>query len=395
MSENVHKNSDYGLPVQIASLSVALLLYTTSMTSPALGEIIKAFPNVAPETIKMITTIPSLCMVVFSFVSGQLTRRFAIKRVILVASGILFVGGIFPTFLNNIELILASRVLFGAGYGLVFPLASAVVTDLFDGEKRDKLMGFKSGIGAAAGIVFQLLGGVLAAYDWHYSFLGFLLVIPIFILVIVQLPETEVAKKETASGNGEKEKISKGTWLLTLIGFLVNIMQFSFMIDVAVVMQTDKIGNSAQAGFVLTAFTVASFFVGMFYGKIAKVFRKFVIAGAVLILGISFIILLFAPSYAVFLIAALVFGAGFGMLNPAFALAVAASAPERKFAPLALSIYTCGVGLGQFISPYALEVLRNICHLTVVRADWLLAAITLLVGSIIGLIVTSAKKANA
>ena len=63
----------YGVGVQIAALSVALLMYTTSMTTPALAEIAKAFPTAAPETVKLLSTIPSLMMVIFALVAGKLT----------------------------------------------------------------------------------------------------------------------------------------------------------------------------------------------------------------------------------------------------------------------------------------------------------------------------------
>ena len=70
--------------VQIAALSVALLLYTTSMTTPALGEIAKAFPDAAPETIKLLSTIPSLMMVFFALISGKLTQYMSIKKIIII-----------------------------------------------------------------------------------------------------------------------------------------------------------------------------------------------------------------------------------------------------------------------------------------------------------------------
>lgn len=80
--------------VQIAALSVALLLYTTSMTTPALAEIAKAFPDAAPETIKLLSTIPSLMMVFFSLIAGRLTQYMSIKKIILIATGLIFIGGI-------------------------------------------------------------------------------------------------------------------------------------------------------------------------------------------------------------------------------------------------------------------------------------------------------------
>ena len=44
MSEQIQPKK-YGALIQVATLSVALLMYTTSMTTPALAEIAKAFPE--------------------------------------------------------------------------------------------------------------------------------------------------------------------------------------------------------------------------------------------------------------------------------------------------------------------------------------------------------------
>ena len=41
----------YGVMVQVTSLVVALLMYTTSMTTPALSAIAGAFPDASAETI--------------------------------------------------------------------------------------------------------------------------------------------------------------------------------------------------------------------------------------------------------------------------------------------------------------------------------------------------------
>ena len=60
--------------------------------------------------------------------------------------------------------------------------------------------------------------------------------------------------------------------------------------------------------------------------------------------GIAFVILIMAPSYPVMLVAAVIFGIGFGTFNPAVTMAVAGSAASPKYAALAISVYTCGTG---------------------------------------------------
>ena len=128
----------YGVMVQVTSLVVALLMYTTSMTTPALSAIAGAFPDASAETIKLISSIPSLMLCIFSLVSGWMTTKPSIMKCVLIASGLIFVG-ILPSFFGGIEFIIFTRVIFGAGYGLIFPLASAVVTDLFEGAKKDTM----------------------------------------------------------------------------------------------------------------------------------------------------------------------------------------------------------------------------------------------------------------
>lgn len=53
-----------------------------------------------------------------------------------------------PVVLNGFAVLIASRVIFGVGHGLIFPLASAIINQLFTGKQRDRLMGIRAGVGA-------------------------------------------------------------------------------------------------------------------------------------------------------------------------------------------------------------------------------------------------------
>ncbi|MDO4287746.1 MAG: MFS transporter [Eubacterium sp.] len=391
-------SKNYGIGVQVAALSVALLMYTTSMTTPALAEIAKAFPNAAAETIQLLSTIPSLMMVLFSLVSGKLTEYISIKKIIIISMVLIFVGGIPSAFFGDLNFMIAMRVIFGAGFGMVFPMASAVITDLFTGDQGNRLMGFKSAVGAAAGVVFQFAGGILASYNWRWSFLGFLLVLPIAILIWIKLPDTGVKKSAPTEGSsaGKVKKLTSMTYIITLACFLFNIFQFSFMTNVAMVMSADQIGDATQSSMVLSIFSAASFVIGLLYGSLSKVTKKFTAAIGVLCVGIALTVMLTASSYALFLVAAVIFGIGFGIFNPSMTMAVAGSAAEPKFAALAISIYTCGTGIGQFISPYVLKFLRSALGLESTRANWQIASVALIVGAIIALVIIafSGKKAR-
>ncbi|AFA49299.1 MFS transporter [Acetobacterium woodii] len=376
--------------VQIAALSVALLSYTVSMMTPALGEIAKAFPDAAPETIKLLVSIPSLMMVFFALISGKLTQYMSIKKVITIAMILIFIGGIPSAFIGDLRFMIVMRVIFGAGYGMVFPMASAVITDLFAGDQANKIMGFKSAVGAAAGVVFQMVGGMLAAYNWRYSFLGFLFVIPIALLIWFKLPDTGVKKVERINASGVKEKkLTTLTFVLTFVCALLNLVQFSFMTNLAMVVQADGIGNAAQSATVLTLFTASSFVVGMLYGNFSKVLKQYSASFGAFMVGVSFVILVFANSMTLLIVGAIVFGIGFGAFNPAITMAIAKSAASPKFAAVAISVYVSGTGIGKFLSPYALKFTRETLNLTSSRADWQIAAVALIVGSLISIVLVA------
>jgi MFS family permease len=386
----------YGVAVKAATLSVALLMYTTSMTTPALAEIAKAFPDVSAETVKLISSIPSLMLCVFSLISGALTRKVSIKKAILIASALIFVG-VLPAFFGNMGFILFTRVVFGAGYGLVFPLAAAVVTDLFEGAQKDAMMGWKSAVGALAGVVFQSLGGILAAYSWRYAFLGFLLVLPIVLLIAFVLPDTGVQTvKKTAGTAANGPKYTKTLAICGVVGFLLNSVQFSYMQDMALFMSADGIGSALDAANVLSTFTAFAFIAGLTYVGFAKVLKKYTPVIAIFLVGTAFGIAMMAGSLPVFFVSAAVFGLGFGFTNPALTLTAAAAVTNRAYTPMAISIYVCCTGVGQFLSAYILKFLRDLLGLTATRADWQIACAAILAGSVIGFVclVLSGKKAK-
>lgn len=371
----------YGVMVQITALCVALLMYTTSVTTPALSAIAEAFPDAGANQVKLISSLPSLMLCIFSLVAGWMTTKISIKKSIIVACILIAVGAL-PAFGGSLTFIVASRVFFGAGYGLIFVLASATITDLFEGSTKDRLMGWKSGIGALAGVVFQTLGGILTAYNWRYVFLGILLCVPILIMVIIWLPDTGVqAKKEKAQG-----KFTSKLWICVLVGFLLNIFQFAYMQNMSFVIVGDEIGTALDAANILSMFTAFSFIAGMIYFMFVKAVKRLTPAVAILLVGIAFIIALNANSVPMFFVASAIFGLGFGFTNPSLTLAAASGVTNPSKSPQAISIYVCATGLGQFVCTYVLTFLVNLFGLEGSKAQWTVSCVAITGGAIIGLI---------
>ncbi|MBE6015492.1 MAG: MFS transporter [Lachnospiraceae bacterium] len=384
----------YGALVQITALAIALMMYTTSVTTPALSAIATSV-GVDYEAIKLVSSLPSLMLVFFSLVGGWLTTKLSIKKCTIIALVCMAVGGL-PGIFGGYEVIIASRIFFGAGYGMVFVLASAVITDLFEGQTKDRMMGWKSAAGALAGVVFQTLGGVLVAMNWRYVFLCIFLCIPVLLLVMAFLPDTGVqAAKGPSSG-----KFTGKLWITVLVGFLLNVFQFAYMQNMTLVIldPTNPMGTALDAANILSMFTALSFVAGLVYFMFSKYVGRFAPAIAVLLVGIGFLVALFAQSVPVFFVASAIFGLGFGFSNPSLTLLAASGVTDPSKTPRAISIYVCATGLGQFLCTYILNFLVGIFGFTGTRAQWNVSAFAITGGAVIGIIllaVLGGKKAGA
>lgn len=248
---------------KVAVLSIAMLVYTTSLANSSLGAIANAFPDLDALTIKQTSTIPPLMMIPFGLLAGFLVRFMRKKTVILIAIVLEFVGGIAPAIYNkDFTFILASRYVFGAGFGLIFPFLVSVIADLFKGDERRDMMGYKGSFSALSGIICSLLGGYLASIHWSYAFYGMFIIVPVFFLVLFKMPHPEehaVEKAEVKAPIRLIPKLNTNGWVIIGFNLLFNIMMFTYTSNLAIVMAKDKITNPAGAGATLAVNTGIAF----------------------------------------------------------------------------------------------------------------------------------------
>lgn len=372
---------------KVAVLSIAMLVYTTSLANSSLGAIANAFPDLNALTIKQISTIPPLMMIPFGLLAGFLVRFMKKKTVILIAIVLEFIGGIAPAIYNkDFSFILASRYVFGAGFGLIFPFLVSVIADLFKGDERRNMMGYKGSFSALSGIICSLLGGYLASIHWSYAFYGMFIIVPVFFLVLFKMPHPEdhtAEKAEVKAPHRIIPKLRTNGWLIVGFNLLFNIMMFTYTSNLAIVMAKDKITNPAGAGATLAVNTGIAFLTGIFFGKLVKpVFKKFTIVFALCMIGSSFITLIYGTQYIHFAIAACLYGIGFGTYNADIALTLMDRVPKEE-SSLVMSIYLCAQGLGQYLCPPVVALLTGALGFQGTRSPWMVAGPSLIIAAVI------------
>src|SRR4051794_19271687 len=173
-------------------LSTAALAFALAQTTliPALGELAGEL-NTDASGVAWTLTGYLLSAAVCTPIFGRLGDMFGKRRLLVISLGVFAAGSVVSALGNNLEVIVAGRVLQGAGGG-IFPLCFAIIRDEFPADRVSSSIGLISatfGIGGGAGLI---LGGLLidhASYHWIF-WLGAAMAAAAAVLTEVFIPES-------------------------------------------------------------------------------------------------------------------------------------------------------------------------------------------------------------
>ena len=212
------------------NLASIMTLYFVSMAitivTPAMATFMEHWPDKAAY-ISYISTLPTLFIVIGTFIAGSIMGKKIKYRTLAITAGIIaLIGGIAPAFFDNFELTLVCRAILGLGAGLLAPLGNALIVGLYKGQKQANLLGYGTLFMNAGGIILQILGGVLAGTGergWQLVFWGHALLI-VAVVMAFFLPEPPA--EDVVSNAGKKEPMGKSIYLIALLIFVYNLLAF-------------------------------------------------------------------------------------------------------------------------------------------------------------------------
>jgi EmrB/QacA subfamily drug resistance transporter len=102
---------------------------------------------------------------------GKLSDLYGRKPIFMIGIGIFLVGSALSGLSQNMPMLIGFRGLQGIGAGSLFPVALAVIGDLFTPAERGKYQGLFGAVFGIAFIVGPLVGGYLTEHiSWHWIF---------------------------------------------------------------------------------------------------------------------------------------------------------------------------------------------------------------------------------
>lgn len=370
------------LPALLAIWSVSLVVNLPGLAvSPMLGNLDKIFPTASDLEIQLLTVLPNLLIIPFVLFSGKLSESRDKVRIVVVGLAIYLAAGILYFFADSMTALILVSCLLGCGCGLVIPLAAGLIADIFVGKYRMQQLGIKSGISNVALVLATFVVGWLNHGNWHLPFLVYLIpAIPLALMVFVRnVNPTASAKMNTAPPGAASpaaesvsgvavpqpgEKVRSGfiigriaglTGLYAFTTYAVSIISYylPFLI------QEDHL-SSDITGTITALFYLAVFLPGFILPYVIRLFgQRTSLMAAVSIAG-GLLLMALAREHFLLYIAALLMGFGYGVFQPVIYDKATYTVTDGRKSTLALAIVLSVNYIAVAVTPFIVDLFRDI-----------------------------------
>lgn len=337
-------NQNKNILLKIALLSCAVVTASINAIAGNIPAIAESFSDVPVHIIELITTIPSLSMMIAILCSSLISGVIGNKRTVLIGLLLCGLGGVAPYIFQDIIIMMVTRLLFGFGVGLISSTLLIMIIYFFDGKTRSQMIGLQGSVGGLGSMICTYIAGQLLMFGWNVSFLTYLVSFIVFLIVFLYVPNvTDVQSSNEHSG-------SKICWskifLYAVLSFISVTLATFFVIKCSTLLILNEYG-SVQDGSLLVMFISAGSLVsGAMYGNIYNKLKNKSLILFYLICAISFVIASASRSLLLTLLSAFILGYGYMAFVPFLQEKVGIYGNKGTTTLLVFQ------SLGSFIAPY-------------------------------------------
>lgn len=330
--------------ILVVSFLMFLSMYMLLPTLPLYAQTIGGNETVAGTIVGVFTFSAVLVRPWF----GNLLDRRGRKLILMIGAGIFLVSALAYNLTFSILTLLALRVVHGIGWGASTTATATMASDVIPAVRRAEGMGY---YGIAATLAMSL-GPALGLYLVKYSSYSVLFT-GAAILAALGLAGSFLINYETPLKNREEAKILpvKGVVLEktalppALVLFFITLTYGGIVTFLPTYADYRGVEN---IGLFFTVYALVLLLSRPITGKLADRYgvRKFLVPG-ILLIALALALLVKASSLPIFLLVAVIYGLGFGTVQPILnALVISLSPPERRGAANATFAVAMDLGIG-------------------------------------------------
>ena len=371
-------------------LNISILLMSHLAISPVIPNLYKFYhesnPNIGLASVESLATIPAMMITIFVLLSNGVIKFIGKKNTVLLGLILIFIFGIVPAFTTNFKVVLISRLLLGAGIGLFNSLSISMISDFFDEEHRGTMIGLRTAFLNIGKALTTFISGYLLIYGIQYTFLVYALTLPIFIIFLLFVPNTENVNNKKVSIKFHKETI-----LLTLLTFLVGISYMGATIKIPTLLAEKYHYQPDVARNLLTILALSGILSGVIFGILVKRFKNLTLPIMLSFMTVGSILFTLTNNILIFYVAAIFIGISFvGTMS--FNFFYISKELENKFINFATSVILVGGNIGVILTPVVLTKIPEALNLEKYTTPFFITTALMLVSTLVSYTVLRNKK---
>ena len=345
--------------------SATLTVMAGSVISPVLNLMTEGL-GVGAGSARIIITTHGIMIAICSPGIGLLIDRIGVRRPFILGLILYGLAGGSGLIIDDYWLLITSRILLGISVAAIFTSITVIILNLYTGDERNKVMGWRGGSNSIGGISYPLLGGFLGTFSWHLPFAAYLIGIPLAFLALITVPESQKGTVRQVGSPISKQdsifRIIKNTPVLFIpyvLIFLGNILLYAFVVFLPKLVEQFGITNPFYVGIFISAVGFVGGTTSLMYGRIrARLSYRAIVLSALALWAAGFTVISQAFAIWVIFFSIALFGVGMGMVMPAVLVWVGELVPA-SFRGRMTSYITTFSYTGQFLSPIILNPIAS------------------------------------
>ena len=349
------------LASKFSLLSISILLMSHLAISPVIPSLYNFYneqnSNIGLASVESLATIPAMMITIFVLLSNIVIKFLGKKNTVLLGLIIIFIFGLVPVFTSNFKLVLISRLFLGAGIGLFNSLSISLISDFFNDSARGTMIGLRTAFLNIGKALTTFISGYLVILGVQYTFLVYALALPIFILFLFFVPNSENIYNRKVS-----VKFYKETIYLTLLTFFIGVSYMGATIKIPTLLIEKYFYHPATITNLLTILAISGIFSGLLFGFLVKRAKNLTLTIMLSFMTLGSMIFAFSNNIVLFFVGAILIGISFvGAMS--FNFFYISNKLENKFINFSTSIMLVGGNIGVILTPIILTKLPEALHL--------------------------------
>ncbi|MPW10959.1 MFS transporter [Paraburkholderia sp. CNPSo 3155] len=334
---------------------------------PRMAEYFHDVPNVG-LLVRVTMTTPALMIALLGPLAGWMVEKFGRRSMISVTFLLYTLFGTAPLYLNDLHLIVLSRMALGATEALAITICTALMCDYYEGASRERMFAYQTAVSSLAASAFFIIGGQMGNHGWRVPFwlyVAGVVLIP-FCLALLWEPRRRAVKVQAENDpNFKWSGMLPGYALL----FCASVSMFVAAVELSFVLKGIGSATPGQIGMVMGVSHLA-----LVIGALATRYSRAIGSKASLVTSFAFMAVGLlgiseAPAIGLgwTLVAVVLHSWGCGMAIPTVADIVMGKLPAERRAHGSGGYVSC-VFFGQFAAPFIVHLISPASNLPGIQA---------------------------